>query len=117
MHNGLTVKGRVICNTAVTLKGYFYREGSDVDNVITHRRMAVPIDGGSVDSFYVQLAGKILGPCKTIELRKLPGFVLQTLVRPVGSDEWFPAFSVINLKSLHESKRSTAGHPYRCANF
>jgi hypothetical protein len=61
--------------------------------------MAVPIDGGSVDSFYVQLAGKILGPCKTVELRKLPGFVLQTLVRPVGSEEWFPAFSVIDLKA------------------
>jgi hypothetical protein len=63
------------------------------------RRSVDAGDGSAeVDSFHVQIGGKVAGPFNTQELRKLPGFMLQTRVRRVGSDDWVPAFKVINLK-------------------
>jgi hypothetical protein len=70
------------------------------DRTYSRQSTSVPIDGlGSIDFFHAFLDGQILGPFSTEDLRKLPGFMLQTPVRPVGSEEWSPAFTLINLKS------------------
>ncbi len=48
-------------------------------------------------SFYVKLGGREEGPYRTEDLRHLPGFTLQTLVREPSSNEWKPAYLALDL--------------------
>jgi hypothetical protein len=49
--------------------------------------------------YYVNLYGKELGPFPGNQLRDIPGFTLAAFIRSVDSDQWQPAYRVLDLKA------------------
>ncbi len=49
--------------------------------------------------YRVNMDGQVVGPYPLHNLRRLPGFTLQTPVQLEGTNEWNPAFQVLDLKA------------------
>jgi hypothetical protein len=73
------------------------------------QQMAHP---GNVMVYRVHVGNMIYGPVKPSELRRIPGFTLQTLITPYGVEEWQPAYKIVNLQKYfnYSSENSFTKH-------
>jgi len=48
--------------------------------------------------FRVRIGARIYGPARIEDFKRIPGFTLQSPIAPLGTDEWRPAYQMINLQ-------------------
>ena len=71
---------------------------------------------GSVTQYRVHVGTKIYGPVRHTDFRRIPGFTLKTPVALYGSDQWKPAYQVINLDNYFSYSTNNSFSKFNSAN-
>jgi hypothetical protein len=50
-----------------------------------------------LEFYFVKLGGRVIGPFPGHQLRDIPGFTLAAFIRSVDSDQWQPAYRILDL--------------------